>query len=125
MINLWYVINFLQCGHFCVKYVLKKNGENKSLVYEKNMMSLGLIRRILKEYYKECECYLVGDLNDIKDEKNVITLIKVRNKFLHYIVILNVNERNVFFYDPLFLNKRKMKVEKFEKKWSKYCCIYK
>ena len=43
---------------------------------------------------------------------------------MHYVVVERVDENNVYYYDPLFINKRKVKKEKFLQRWSGYCCFF-
>ena len=122
MINFYYVINFLECGHFSIKYFLRKDNKKAKVCYDTKMMSLRLTRNVLKEYYKEVVWYKNVNIDDIKNR--CVSLIKVRNKYYHYIVIERVDKDVVYYYDPLFLFLRKKCKHKFIKKWSKLVCFY-
>lgn len=123
MINLYYILKFYECGHFCINYLLKKDKIKKKVTYNKQMMSLGLIKRILKQYYARVECYYLEDILQLTNQGRVITLIKTYKNVLHYVVIEKVEKEYIFYYDPLFCFLRKKSKEKFIKKWSKYCCF--
>lgn len=120
MINVYYLINFLECGHFCIRYFLKKDNKKNVVFYSKQMMSLRLVRNVFKEYYKEVIWYKNASIDGIN--RRVVSLIKVGKKFFHYIVIERVDDRYVYYYDPLFLFVRKKKKEKFVKNWSNFVC---
>ncbi len=124
MINLFYIINFLECGHFCVLYILKKEKKKKKVSYTKEMMSMGLIKRVLMEYFSFVECYVAKELEDLKKCSRFITLIHLRKKRMHYVVVERFDNDYVYYYDPLFIYLKKMKKDKFKEKWTKYCCIY-
>lgn len=124
MLNLYYLCRYLECGHFCIKYVLKKDHIKSNVSYNGQLMSLGLVSRVLKEYYQNVNCYKVDNLEIIKSFSRCITLIKVRKKFFHYVVIEKIDNDFVFYYDPAFLFLKKVKIDKFYKKWSNYCCIF-
>ncbi len=120
MINFYYLINFLECGHFCIKYYLKKDKKKVKNVYDKTMMSLRLVRNVLKEYYGDVIWYKNVNLDEVNFR--CISLIKVGKKGLHYVVIEKVRDGYVYFYDPLFIFLRKMKKERFKEKWSNLVC---
>ena len=120
--NLYYLVNFLECGHFCIKYVLKKEKKKKTCTYNKSMMNLLLIQNVLKEYFSYVVWYKKINIDEIKFR--CVSLIKVREKYYHYIVIERVNNEYVFYYDPLFLFIRRVKKEKFIKKWTNIACLY-
>ena len=124
MINFLYLFNFLECGHFCVKYILKKEGKKKNVDYCKRLMSLGLIKKVLKEYFDYCECYFVKNLEELKNKKRFLTVIKVRGKYLHYIVVEDISDKCVYYYDPFFCFLKRAEINKFKKKWANFCCFY-
>jgi ABC-type bacteriocin/lantibiotic exporter with double-glycine peptidase domain len=122
MLNLFYVFNILECGHFCLKYILKKDGIKLDVEYDKKMMSMGLIKRVLEEYYL-VECYQCSNLFFLPNRR-FLTLIKVRGKYFHYVVVEKIENKQVFYYDPAFIGLRKIKKERFLKIWANYCCFY-
>lgn len=125
MINLYYLFNFLECGHFCINYVLKKDKIKNNLEYSRQMMSMKLLKSVLSEYYQYVKCYKIeGVIQDFVDYKPFITLLRLGKSFNHYIVVVRVEEKYVFYYDPLFLFLKKMKIKKFNQKWSKFCVFY-
>ena len=121
MINFYYLINFLECGHFCVNYILKKDKIKPNCTYNKSMMSLRLIKDVLCEYYENVIWYKNVNIDEINS--SCLSLIKIRNKYYHYIVIERVKQDFVYYYDPLFLFVRKKRKSKFNKKWSHMVCI--
>ena len=123
MINFYYVINFLECGHFAIKYFLKKDKKKAKVCYDTKMMSLRLTRNALKEYYKEVIWYKNVNVDEVNSR--CISLIKVGKKYFHYIVIEKVVGNKVYYYDPLFIGLRKKNKKKFLKRWSKLVCICK
>ena len=88
-------------------------------------MSLNLVCKILRHYYPKVECYRVNNLKNILGTKRVLTLIQIRKKYNHYIVVEKIKNNRIFYYDPLFIGIRKMKLDKFEKVWVKCCCFIK
>lgn len=122
MINFFYIFKHLECGGFCVKYIFKKDRIKPNIEYNPKLMSLGLIKRVLQEYYV-VKCYVVNNIK-LLNNGNCLTLIRVRKKFLHYIVIKYIKNDVIYFYDPAFLVIRKMNIEKFKKIWVNYCCFY-
>ena len=122
MINLIYLINFLECGHFCINYVLKKEKKPKNCSYEKCMMNLRLIRDVLKEYFEEVNWFKNVNIEEI--DNRCVSMINVRGKYYHYVVIEKIKGDYVFYYDPLFLLLRKEKISKFKKKWTNLVCLY-
>lgn len=123
MINFLYLINFLECGHFCIKYVLKKEKLENKVKYYKKMMSFALVKKVLKEYFEFVEVYKVSELIDLKDKGRIITIIK-KGKLLHYVVIEMIKNDIVYYYDPAFLFIRKKKISEFNTFWFNYCCFY-
>ena len=124
MLNLRYVFSLLECGHFCIRYVLKNDGKKVNRGYCRKLMSLGLVKRVLKEYYRRVDCYVVNDIFSVVDKGKFITLIKGRRDNLHYVVVVNVKGDYVYYYDPAYIGIRKSKVSRFVEKWSHYCCFY-
>lgn len=122
MINFFYIFKHLECGGFCVKYIFKKDRIKPNIEYNPKLMSLGLIKRVLQEYYV-VKCYRVNNIK-LMNNGNCLTLIRVRKKFLHYIVIKHIKNDVIYFYDPAFFVIRKMNIEKFKKIWVNYCCFY-
>ena len=120
MINFYYLINFLECGHFCIKYYLKKDKKKSVVFYDKQMMSLRLVRNVFKEYYKEVIWYKNVNIDEVNFR--CISLIKVGKKYLHYIVIEKIKGDYVYYYDPLFLFLKKKRKNRFVKKWSSLVC---
>ena len=122
MINFRYVINFLECGHFCLKYVLKKEKKKVVCCYKRAMMDLRLIREVLNEYFGKAVWY--KNVNIDKINSRCFSLIKVGNRGYHYIVIERVKNGYVYYYDPLFVFLRKKRIDKFSKKWTNMVCLY-
>ena len=75
----------------------------------------------------EISLKITDDATKVKSLENVkrecVTLMFTKTNF-HYIVIKQVTCSHVYFYDPLFLFVRKMKKDRFLKKWSKICLFY-
>ena len=115
MINLRYLLHPSSCGCFCLRYIMKKR------IKINGYMSLFEMKEefVRNNYY--CFCCRVKSLENIKCL--CITLMKMKNSF-HYVIIINVDERFVYVYDPLFLFVRKVKKDKFMTKWSKICLFY-
>ena len=88
------------------------------------MMSMGLVKRVLGEYFMFVQCYVVKELKDLEKYNRFITLVNTGKNGLHYVVIEKIDEKYVYYYDPLFVFKRRKKKDKFIRKWSKYCCVY-
>ena len=84
-------------------------------------MSLGLVARVLEEYYQRVECYEVGDISLVKER--CITLLNVGKNKKHYVVVERISDDYVYYYDPFYFGTRKLKKEKFIVKWSGYCCF--
>ena len=124
MMNFWYLVKFLECGHFCIKYVLRKDKIKLNVSYCKQLMTIGLVARVLKEYYQSVEWYKVNNIEDLKNKGRFITLLKIRKNALHYIVVERIEDQYVYYYDPLFLFIKKAKINRFKSKWSNYCCLY-
>lgn len=125
VINFYYLLNFLECGHFCLRYVFKKEKIEPCVEYPKQMMSMRLLRDILKEYFEYVKCYKVEDgIEHFIDYRPFVTLIEKNGKYKHYVVVERIEDEYVFYYDPLFIKLRKKKVEYFNQIWSKECCFY-
>lgn len=124
MINFCYLFRFLECGNFCIRYILRKEKLKKKVRYNKQMMSIGLIKRVLKEYFLFVECYKAKNIEDLRKCGRFITMISFGKKRLHYVVVEKIVGDYVFYYDPMFLFLKKSKKEEFYKKWNKICCIY-
>ena len=122
MINFLYLFHFLECGHFCVKYIMKKDEKKLNLNYEKRLMSLALVKRVLSEYYDCVKCLKMTNINDIK--KRCITLVRTKKNSLHYVVVERVSKNRVYYYDPMFCFLRRAKINRFNKKWCKCCCFF-
>lgn len=116
LVNLGYLFRPTCCGYYCLKYILGK------VKCYKSYMSIKEISDVLKKYNYSCICVRVKGVEDIKFE--CISLIKVGENGFHYVVLKKIKGDYVFFYDPLFLFIRKMKVSVFCKKWSKICLFY-
>ena len=123
MINFLYLFNFLECGHFCIKYILKKEKIKARAIYRRKMMSFALVKKVMKEYFCNVEVYKVSELESLSNKKRIITIIK-RGKFLHYVVIERIENNMIYYYDPLFLSLRKKKIGDFNRIWFNYCCFY-
>lgn len=119
MINIKYLFNPYKCGHFCLKYIFRKYHIKNKEKYEKNFMSIASIKKVLIKNNIKSNAYQIKGLENLNNNKEYITLLKYK-KTLHYIVLLKFNQKNVYFYDPLFLFTRKMKIKRFLKKWHKY-----
>lgn len=117
MINLSYLFHPSSCGYYCLKKIVKK-GRFKRGGY----MSLYEIKcELIKNNYY-CFCCRVKDLDNVKGE--CFTLLNTKTNF-HYVIIKRINNHFVYFYDPLFLGVRRIKKDKFIRKWSKICLFYK
>lgn len=125
MLNLYYFFRFLECGHFCIKYVLKKDNIKLDVIYNKQLMSLGLVSRVLKNYYQDVTCFKAESIEDIIGLPRFITLIKISENKFHYVVIECIKDGYVFYYDPAFIGIRRVKFACFIKKWTFYCCLFK
>lgn len=120
MVNFYYLLRCLECGHFCINYLLKKDKIKRKVVYNRQMMSFYLVKKVLEEYYK-VTCFRCGDISQIK--QRCLTLVRVKNKWLHYVVIERVSEDYVYYYNPAFLNIKKSKKSSFLKKWAYVGCF--
>ena len=116
MINLRYVIHPASCGYFCLKHIICSR-KFKRIGY----MSLYDMKDVFTRNNYYCFCCRMKDLNNVKRE--CVTLINIKNS-CHYVVIKRISEKFVYVYDPLFLFERKLKKDKFMKKWSKICLFY-
>jgi len=116
MINIGYVFHPSSCGYYCLRYIIKRC-KIKRIGY----MSLYDLKEVLLRYNYYCFCCRVKELNNIKSE--CISMINIKNSY-HYVVVKCVNDKYVWFYDPLFLFIRKVKKEKFIRKWSKICLFF-
>lgn len=70
-----------------------------------------------------CYCIRVRDITAIKYE--CLSVLKNRDNSFHYIIIKEVINDRVCYYDPLFVNLRKVKISSFLKKWTGICLLYK
>lgn len=116
MLNLLFLFTPGRCGYFCLKYVLKRRIKNEAY------MSMYKIKEVLNKYGYYCVGMKLKNICDIK--RGCITLIKSGKESYHYIVIKEVRNNFVFYYDPLFINVRKKKITKFIEKWSNICLFY-
>ena len=116
MINLMFVFMPGSCGYFCLKHILNKRIDRSFY------MSMYSIKEELVKYGYYCVGLKIKNISDIRRE--CLTLIKSGKKSYHYIVIKRVTNKFVFYYDPLFVNFRKKKIEKFVDKWSSICLFY-
>ena len=73
MINLNYICHLFECGHFCIKYILKKDGLSLKSEYYRLFMSLSLVEKVLKEYYEDVGCYYAEDIFAIQGKGRVLT----------------------------------------------------
>ena len=124
MINLLYIFKMFECGHFCIKYILRKDKIRGDWEYSKSFMTLSLICKVMSKYYEKVECYKIEDLDYLIDKSRCISLLDFGKNRYHYIVIEKVNLRHVYYYDPMFLLLKKVKKDRFLKRWSHYCCFY-
>ena len=99
-----------------VKKALNGNLNNKKY------LSLYDIGEVLKNNNYSCLCVRLNKINDILFE--CITLLKVNSSSYHYVVLKRMSEKYIYFYDPLFLFIRRIRIEQFERKWSKVCLFY-
>ena len=113
-----------ECGHFCIRYVLKKDKKKLNVYYEKQFMSMQLVCNVLKEYYPNVKCYRVTDLRKLEGKRRFITLLSVGKNRYHYVVVEKIENGMVFYYDPAFLFLKKDNLKKFSNKWSHYCCFF-
>lgn len=117
MINLGYLFNFGSCGYYCLKHIIGKfEGVNKKY------MSLYEVSEVLIKHNYSCVSVRINSVKDILFD--CITLMKVNNVSYHYIVLKKMKNNYIYYYDPLFLFSKRIKVAKFEKKWSKVCLLY-
>lgn len=117
MINVNYLLHPSTCGYFCLKFILKK-----VKVIDKKYMSLYNIGKILNDNNYEYKAYKIKDIKSINNK--CITLIKVNKISCHYVVILKISDKYVYYYDPLFLFVRKKKIKKFVSIWINICLFY-
>lgn len=122
MINFRYVFHLLECGHFCINYILKKEGIVNKEDYEKKMMSMYDIKEVLKRYFNNVNCYKIRSLKGVKTP--FITLVLTKTKSFHYVVVERINSDIVYYYDPLFWKLKKTNINKFIKRWTNFCCFY-
>lgn len=123
MINLKYLFNRFQCGHYCLKYIFKQNKLKLKCNYNKNFMSIYEITLIFEKHHFNYNAFKCNNLNNLQTDKSYLSLLKVKDSF-HYIVILNYDEKYVYYYDPIFIIIRKKRLNKFKIKWSKICIEY-
>ena len=116
MINFSYLFRPSTCGYYCLRHITKK-----IKFINKKYMSLYEMKDALLKFNIYCFCCRVKSLENVKRE--CVTLMFTKTNF-HYIVIKQVTCSHVYFYDPLFLLVRKMKKDRFLKKWSKICLFY-
>lgn len=116
MLNFKYLFHPSSCGYYCLKKVIKKVDFKR-----KGYMSLYEIKEELMKNNYYCFCCRVKRLGDVKGE--CFTLINNKTN-LHYVIIKRINCKFVYFYDPLFLINRRVKKDKFIKKWSRICLFY-
>lgn len=117
MINFGYLLRKGSCGYYCLKHILKR-----VKCCEKRYLSLYKISEILKNNSYGCVSVRLNNVDDILFE--CLTLLKVNSISYHYVVLKRIKGKNIYYYDPLFLFVRKMKVNKFEKRWGKVCLFY-
>ena len=116
MINFIYVLHPASCGYYCLRKIVKR-GNYKRVGY----MSLYEIKEILMSYNYYCFCCKLKDLESVK--KKCITMLKTKNS-LHYVIIKEVRDKYIYFYDPLFLFVIKKKKDWFLRKWNGICLFY-
>jgi len=85
-------------------------------------MNLYKIKEILMDNGYYCTCLYVNEVNCIFDE--CVSLIKGNKKDMHYVVVKKISSKYVYFYDPLFVQIRIMKIDKFRERWSNICLVY-
>lgn len=117
MININYLLHPSTCGYFCLKFILKK-----VKVINKRYMSLYEIGKILNANNYKYKAYKIKDIESIKDK--CITLIKVNRISYHYVVVIRISDKYVYYYDPMFLFVRKKKIKKFISRWFNICLFY-
>ena len=117
MINLGYFFNFGSCGYYCLKHII-----GKFKCDNKKYMSLYEVSEILKKNNYACISVRLSSVDDILFD--CITLMRVNKLSYHYIILKKIKNKYIYYYDPLFLFVRRMKVSKFNKKWSKVCLFY-
>ena len=116
MINLKYIFHPSSCGYYCLKKVL-----NKTKIKRNGYMSLYEIKEELIKNYYYCFCCRVKGLVNVKSE--CFTLINTKTNF-HYVIVKRITDKYVYLYYPLFLINRRVKKDKFIRKWSKICLFY-
>lgn len=86
-------------------------------------MSLYEISQILEHAFFSTRSFKCDNINYLNHNQKYISLVKVKD-FFHYIVILKHDEKYVYYYDPLYINKRKKDKKVFLNKWSYICLEY-
>ena len=117
MFNLRFIFSVGSCGFFCLRRIMKKS------VNCERYISLDKIKNILNANGYSCYCVKVRDIKAINRE--CLSVLKNRDNSFHYIVIVSVSDNRVIYYDPLFVNLRKVKISSFLKKWANICLLYK
>ena len=85
-------------------------------------MSLYDIKEKLSENGYYCSCLKICNIFDI--ELECISLIKSSKDSLHVIVIIRVEGKYIYYYDPLYVFVKKELVDNFLLKWSHICLLY-
>lgn len=116
MVNVKYIFHPSSCGYYCLKRVL---GEKK--IKRKKHMSLYELKENFLKNNWYCVCCRVDGLDSVNRE--CITLLSTKTNY-HYVIIKKINGKFVYLYDPLFLFVRRVRKDKFMKKWSKICLFY-
>ncbi|HHU59569.1 TPA: hypothetical protein GXZ34_01455 [bacterium] len=123
MLNLKYVFNFTKCGHLCLVYIFKKYKVINKCKYNKNYLSLQEIRDILESNNFNCITFKTNKLEELETNTGYLTLIKASSSY-HYIIILKYNKDYIYYYDPLYLFTRKVRLKAFLKRWTGICLSF-
>lgn len=116
MLNLKFILSPGSCGYFCLRYITRKK------VSKDCYMSIYKIKEILNNHGYYCSCLKIYRIDDVYSE--CLTLIKSGKRENHFIVIKKIDNKFVYFYDPLYIGVRKKRKENFVKKWLRICLIY-
>lgn len=117
MINLRFIFSIGSCGFFCLRKIVKKR------IKIERYISLDRIKTILNDNGYSCYCVRVNDINMIENE--CLSVIKNKDNSFHYVVIKGIVNNKICYYDPLFVNLRKVRISSFLKKWTNICLLYK
>lgn len=117
MLNFRYLFSVGECGYFCVRKIV-----GKCKIENKKYMSLYEIKDNLNKKGYWCEGRLIDAINGVVGQ--CVSIVKKGKFNYHYVIIKRVTNKYVHIYDPLFLGVKRVKKERFIKKWIKICLFY-